>query len=131
MVQKDSQTDAVAHPSTLMEDNIAKIKERVNVVDLVGSYLKLQKSGINYKANCPFHREKTASFYVSPERQIWHCFGCGVGGSIFDFVIQTESVDFSEALRILARKAGIELTSFDKEFQNDRAKLLEICERSA
>ena len=114
-----------------MEDNIAKIKERVDVVDLISGYMKLQKAGLNFKACCPFHNEKTPSFYVSPERQIWHCFGCGLGGSIFDFVIQTESVDFPEALRILARKAGIELTSFDREFQNDRAKLLEICERSA
>lgn len=114
-----------------MEDNISKIKDRIDIVDLISGYIKVQKAGANFKACCPFHNEKTPSFYVSPERQIWHCFGCGIGGSIFDFVMQMESIDFPEALKILAQRAGIELSGFDREFQGERVKLLGICERAA
>ena len=114
-----------------MEDNISKIKERIDVVDLISEYIKLQKAGSNFKAPCPFHNEKTPSFYVSPERQIWHCFGCNAGGSIFDFVMQMDGVEFGEALKILANKAGIELQHFDASFKNERIELLNICEKSA
>ena len=116
-----------------VEDNISKIKDKVDVVDLIGSYIRLQKAGINYKARCPFHNEKSASFFVSPERQIWHCFGCGVGGDIFGFVKQIEGVEFPEALRILARRAGVELSTFrlNPEYQNTKTKLYEISELAA
>ena len=92
-------------PSTPVET----IKEKLDVVDFLKSYLQLQPSGRNFKALCPFHREKTPSFMVSPERQTWHCFGCNIGGDVFSFVMRYENVEFGEALKILAEKAGVEL----------------------
>src|SRR3990167_7112451 len=114
-----------------MSDNIAKIKERLSVVDVISGYIKVQKSGINFKARCPFHNEKTPSFYISPERQIWHCFGCQKGGDIFGFVKEIEGVEFPEALRILAQRAGVKLESFDPTVQDAKAVLYEICETAA
>ena len=109
-----------------MVNNVDKVKEKVDIVDLISSYLKLQKSGVNYKANCPFHNEKTPSFTVSAERQVWYCFGCSRGGDHFTFVQEIEGVDFPEALGVLASRAGIELEQFDHSFQNTKTRLLEI-----
>src|SRR3990167_5355050 len=111
-----------------MEDNVSKIKDRLDVVDVISGYLKLQKTGINFKARCPFHNEKTPSFVVSPERQVWHCFGCSKGGDIFSFIQDIEGVEFPEALRVLATKAGIELESFDPAVKDDKARLFQVCE---
>ncbi|MFC2050777.1 DNA primase, partial [Chloroflexota bacterium] len=115
---------------------IDDVKQRLDIVQVVSEYTKLQKSGRNYKALCPFHSEKTPSFFVFPERQSWHCFGaCGTGGDIFSFIMKKEGVDFTQALHILANKAGISLaamTTPEKQTQNkERERLFEINEAAA
>ena len=89
--------------------DIDEIKSRLNVVDIVGKRVTLKKAGRNFKGLCPFHNEKTPSFIVSPDRQTFHCFGCGKGGSIFDFVMLLDNIDFPEALETLAEQAGVKL----------------------
>ncbi len=85
------------------------IKEKLDVADFLKGYLNLQPAGKNFKALCPFHKEKTPSFMISPERQNWHCFGCNLGGDIFSFLMRYENIEFAEALKILAERAGVEL----------------------
>ena len=89
---------------------VDEIKARLDIVDVVSSYLALQKAGRNFKALCPFHTEKTASFTVNPERQGWHCFGaCATGGDAFSFVMRMEKLDFGETLKLLAQRTGVAL----------------------
>ncbi len=113
-----------------MEDAVTQIKQKLDIVDVIGSYVSLKKSGRNYKALCPFHNEKTPSFMVSQELQIYKCFGCGVGGDIFNFVEAIEGVDFPRALEILAEKAGVKLVkSKDYDAQSQiKKKIYEINE---
>jgi DNA primase len=113
---------------------IDEIKQRVDMVDIVSNYVPgLKKAGRNFKALCPFHSERVPSFYVFPERQSWHCFGaCGTGGDIFSFVMRKEGVDFSEALRILAQKAGVSLaTKQDEESKGEAERLKKMNEAAA
>ena len=110
---------------------IDEIKNRLDIVDVIQEYLPMKKAGTNYKALCPFHNEKTPSFMISQEKQIWHCFGCGEGSDMFGFVQKMEGVEFPEALRILARKAGVELKYESPELRNKRTQSLDILNLSA
>jgi DNA primase len=107
-------------------DQVEEIKQRVDIVDLVSSYVELKKAGANYKALCPFHNEKTPSFMVSADKGIFKCFGCGESGDIFTFVEKMEGVDFPEALKILAEKAGVRLERIEKKFYDQKRNLYEI-----
>lgn len=105
-------------------DDVEKVKQKIDIVDFISEYLPLKKTGRNFKIQCPFHNEKTPSLVVSPERQIWHCFGCGKGGDIFTFLTEYEGIEFQEALKFLADKAGVKLSG--PVFKTDGEKKREI-----
>ena len=110
---------------------VDEIKSRLDVIDVISEYISIKQVGTSYKAICPFHQEKTPSFFVSPEKEIWHCFGCDKGGSIFDFLMEIEGIEFPEALRILAQKAGVKVEQSDRRAISQKTKLLDICRLSA
>lgn len=111
-----------------MSSDIEKIKERLNIVDVIGSYINLKKAGSNFKAPCPFHNDKDPSFVVSPDRGNYYCFGCGAKGDIFSFVQEFEGLDFKGALKILANRAGVTLKNEGKENKDEKEKLFLILE---
>jgi DNA primase len=113
-------------------DPIAEIKSRLDVVDVVGQKVTLKKAGSTYKGLCPFHSEKTPSFVVFPDKGNYHCFGCGANGDIFSFVMKTENLDFSDALRELAARAGVTLAAKrgDDESGRRRGELTQLIEQS-
>ena len=115
-----------------MSSQIEEIKARLDIIDLVSEYIRLKPAGPNnWRALCPFHNEKTPSFMVSRDKQIWHCFGCGEGGDIFSFVQKIENLEFSEALRLLAQKAGVKLVAQNPELTSQRNRLMDICQAAA
>ena len=91
------------------EDKISEIKNATDIVDVVSETVLLKKAGKNYIGLCPFHSEKTPSFTVSPDKQIFHCFGCSAGGNVFSFLMRQEGMSFPEAARHLARRYGIDI----------------------
>lgn len=106
-----------------MSDTVEKIKERLTIVDVVQPYLKLTRAGKYWKGLSPFTKEKTPSFFVSPDKGLYHCFSTGKGGDMFTFVQEMESVDFKGALKVLAEKAGVELTQVSRESRDEREQL--------
>jgi DNA primase len=113
------------------DELVEEIRSRNDIVSVIGSYIRLQKKGSNHMGLCPFHNEKTPSFSVSGSKQMYHCFGCGVGGNVFTFIMEYENYSFLEALRYLAERAGIALPeqemSEEQRRQSDlRGKLLEV-----
>jgi DNA primase catalytic core len=106
----------------------AEVKSRLNIVDVVGETVQLKKAGTTFKGLCPFHGEKTPSFTVTPSRDSWKCFGCGLGGDVFSFVMQRDAVSFPDALRTLAAKAGVEIDERTKREDAHRARLRDVLE---
>lgn len=107
------------------QDSIEALKARLDIVDVVGSYLELKKSGANFKAPCPFHGEKTASFVVSPSKQIYHCFGCGAGGDSIKFVMEYEKLNYPEAIEKLASSYNFSLSYSDAQKNKPRSNLMQ------
>ena len=114
-----------------MSSEVEQIKERLGIADVIGGYLKLEKAGANFKAKCPFHNEKTPSFFVSPDRGSYYCFGCGAHGDIFTFVQSFEGVDFRGALKSLADRAGVELRKGDRANDTKKERLYSAIDLAA
>lgn len=113
-------------------DQASQVREKIDIASFISEYIPLKKAGRNFKANCPFHNEKTPSFVVSPERQIWHCFGCQKGGDCFTFLMDYEHLEFIEALRILAKRTGVELKeTFDNKTYSIKEKIFNLNKVSA
>jgi DNA primase len=114
-----------------MASPVEKIKERISIVDLISSYIQVVQAGKNYKAKCPFHNEKTPSFFISPDRGTYYCFGCGEKGDVFSFVEKFEGLDFVGSLKVLAEKAGVDISSdWKSEKKDDKDRWYEIMEIS-
>ncbi len=108
----------------------AEVKSKLSVVEVVGETVALKKAGTTYKGLCPFHGEKTPSFVVTPARETWHCFGCGLGGDIFSFVMQRDGTAFPEALRTLASRAGVEIDERTKREDAHKARLRQVLDHA-
>ncbi|MBQ6658618.1 MAG: DNA primase, partial [Prevotella sp.] len=118
------------------KSTINKIMDAADIVDVVSEFVTLRKSGANYKGLCPFHNERTPSFYVTPARNICHCFGCGKGGNPVGFIMEHEQMTYPEALRWLANRYHIEIqegeqSEQEREAENDRESMYIVNERVA
>jgi len=114
-----------------MSSSVEKIKERLSIVDVISSYIQVEQSGKNFKAKCPFHNEKTPSFFISPDRGTYYCFGCGEKGDIFSFVEKFEGADFMGSLKLLAERAGVKLEYEKSDKSKDKKELyFEILEEA-
>jgi len=111
-----------------MGNDVEEVKQKADIVQIIGERVDLKKAGRNFKANCPFHNEKTPSFMVSPELGIYKCFGCGESGDVISFLEKYEGMDFSEALQYLAEKVGVELKPRNTSYDRERKTCLEINE---
>ena len=105
------------------DELLDEIKSKNDIVDIVSQYVVLKRSGRNFFGLCPFHKEKSPSFSVSPDKQIFHCFGCGVGGNVFHFISKIENVNFKESVELLAGRAGIELPTSENAEDDKLARL--------
>lgn len=113
-----------------MSSSVDQIKSKLDIVTVVSGYIKLEKSGGNFKARCPFHNEKTPSFFVSPDRGNYYCFGCGAKGDIFTFIQEFEGLDFPGALKVLADRAGVKLENFKSEDSGGKEKIFSLMEQA-
>ncbi|BCS52592.1 DNA primase [Geobacter sp. SVR] len=118
------------------EEKVREVMERLSIVEVVSDYVQLRRAGANYTGLCPFHAEKTPSFNVNPAREIFHCFGCGTGGNAFSFIMKIEGLSFPESVKLLARKAGVEieerqLTPAEKQAQSERQTFQRINDLAA
>jgi DNA primase len=116
------------------EHDLELIRERTNIVDLIGAHTRLKKTGARFKGLCPFHTDSAPSFTVDPDKKLWHCFGCGAGGDVFTFVMQADNVDFAEAVQVLAKRCGVTLTATrpgDSDRRRLKDRILKINELSA
>ncbi len=111
--------------------DVEEIKSKLDIIEIVQDYIPLKKRGASYFAVCPFHHEKTPSFHVSKERQFYKCFGCGEGGDVFDFVQKMEGLEFPDALRLLAEKAGVKIEKFDPQIYTQKNRLLDLLDLAA
>lgn len=109
---------------------VDQIKSKLDIVSVVGAYIKLEKAGTNWKGKCPFHNEKTPSFFVSPDRGSYYCFGCHAKGDIFTFVQEFEGLDFVGSLKVLAEKAGVPLEEFSRENKSEKDRLFSVMEQA-
>ncbi|MCX7846043.1 MAG: DNA primase [Dictyoglomaceae bacterium] len=114
-----------------LEDFVDDVKQRINIVDIIGRYVNLKKSGKNFVGLCPFHSERTPSFYVSPEKGVYHCFGCGASGDVFSFIMNYRNISFMNALEELAQVAGLELPKVSKKEVQEFNIFLEIIKETA
>ncbi len=108
-----------------------EIKDRLDIVEVINGYIRLQKAGNSHKALCPFHSEKAPSFSVSQEKQMWYCFGCNEGGDVFTFLQKIEGMEYADALRLLADRAGVELKKEDPQIRSKRKEVYEVVELAA